>query len=117
RLDVAHELARRLPATLRLLESGTICYPQARALAEAVASLDGATAVKVEERVLARAGQQSLAQFRRSVARAVAAVDPARVEQQHQDAMAERRVCLTPREDGMAELWALLPAAGAAAVM
>src|SRR5439155_16239095 len=83
RLDVAHELARRLPGTLRLLESGQISYAQARALAEAVASLDAGTAGKVEERVLARAGQQSLAQFRRSVVRAVAAVDPARVEQPH----------------------------------
>jgi hypothetical protein len=31
--------------------------------------------------------------------------------------MTERRVCVTAREDGMAELWALLPAEGAAAVM
>jgi hypothetical protein len=31
--------------------------------------------------------------------------------------MLERRVCVTPRDDGMAELWALLPAEGAAALM
>ena len=31
--------------------------------------------------------------------------------------MAERRVCVTARGDGMAELWALLPAEGAAVLM
>jgi hypothetical protein len=30
--------------------------------------------------------------------------------------MTERRVCITPRDDGMAELWALLPAESAAAL-
>jgi hypothetical protein len=44
-------------------------------------------------------------------------VNATRVEEQRQQAMQERRVCLTPRSDGMAELWALLPADGAAAVM
>ena len=49
--------------------------------------------------------------------RAVHALDPARVEEQRAHAMTERRVCVAPREDGMTELWALLPAEGAAAVM
>ena len=31
--------------------------------------------------------------------------------------MTQRRVCVSPREDGMTELWALLPADGAAAVL
>jgi len=66
--------------------------------------------------VLPKASEQTLAQFKASVRRAVATTTPATIEAQRDHAMTERRVCLTPREDGMAELWALLPAEGAAAV-
>ncbi len=71
---------------------------------------------KIEERVLGRAGEQTLSEFKRSRRRAVASAAPARAEQQREQALTDRRVCLTPRDDGMSELWALLPAEGAAAV-
>ena len=86
-------------------------------LAEAVYPLDAEVAAAVQARVLARAGGQTLAEFKRSVRRAVHTLDPARVEEHRAHAMTERRVCLSPREDGITELWALLPAEGAAAVM
>ncbi len=86
-------------------------------LAEASYPLDAHTAAAVEARVLPRAGEQTLAEFKASLTRAVHALDPRRIDEQHRQAMAERRVCVTPRDDGMAELWALLPAQGAAAVM
>jgi hypothetical protein len=117
RLAVAQELTGRLPNTLRLLESGVISYLQAMTLAEASYGLDDDTVAAVERRVLARAGEQTVGEFRRSVRRAVAALAAARVEEERQQAMAERHVCVTARDDGMAELWALLPAEGAAAVM
>src|SRR5207244_4506966 len=44
------------------------------------------------------------------------AADPAAAEDRHQRAAADRRVVLTPAPDGMAELWALLPADGAATI-
>ncbi len=116
RLDVAQALAERLPGTLALLDRGQISYLYAASLAEAVDGLDGEQATAVEDRVLARAAGQTLAEFRRSVGRAVAAVAAAVVEARRVEAMTQRRVCLSPREDGMAELWALLPADGAAAV-
>jgi hypothetical protein len=47
----------------------------------------------------------------------VKAVDARREEQQHADALAQRRVAHTERGDGMAEIWALLPADGARLVM
>ena len=71
----------------------------------------------MQARVLPRAGGQTLAEFKRSVRRAVHTLDPARVDEHRAHAMTERRVCLSPREDGMSELWALLPAEGAAAVL
>jgi Domain of unknown function (DUF222) len=117
RLDVAATLTDDLSATLDLLRRGEISYRHAQTLAEAVESLDGKQRHLVEERVLARAGEQTLAEFTRSVRRAVATVAAATVESQRAEAMAERRVAVTAREDGMAELWALLPVEGAAAVM
>jgi hypothetical protein len=117
RLHTATDLARRLPQTLRLLDRGAISYLHARALTDAVTALYPKTATEVETRVLAKAGEQTLANFKRSLTRAVQTLDPARVGAQRAHAMTERRVCLTAREDGMAELWALLPAEGAAAVM
>jgi hypothetical protein len=46
----------------------------------------------------------------------VIAVDPRRAEQRHEDALAGRRVVFTPHDDGVTELWALLPADGAALI-
>ncbi len=115
-LAVGHELATRLAGTLTALAAGRITDQQAVILAEAVSGLDDEATTTVEERVLGRAPEQSIAAFRSSVARAVAASDPERVRRQRADAMAERRVCFTPRPDGMSELWALLPAEGAAAI-
>ena len=117
RLAVAETLTGALAGTGRALHRGRISYLHAMTLAEAVYPLDADTAVAVQDRVLARAGGQTLAEFKRSVRRAVHALNPARVEEQRAQAMTERRVCVSPREDGMAELWALLPAEGAAAVM
>jgi hypothetical protein len=117
RLAVAQTLTEQLPATPRLLDRGQIGYLHAAFLAEAVFTLNDKQARAVEERVLARAPEQTLSAFQRSVRRAVARVAAATVEEQRAEAITQRRVCLTPRDDGMTELWALLPAEGAAAVV
>jgi hypothetical protein len=112
RLEVARALADRLPTTLQMLARGQISYLQARTLADAVTELDTATTTKIEDRVLPRAGRQTVGQFRASVRRAVIVVDPRQAEQRHQDAVEHRQVVITPVDDGMAQLWALLPADG-----
>ena len=117
RLAVAQTLSERLPATLRLLDRGQLNYLHAADLAEAVFGLDDKQAAQVERCVLPRAPEQTLGEFKRSVRRAVARVAAATVEEQRVQAMAERCVGVTPRDDGMAELWALLPAEGVAAIM
>jgi len=116
RLAVGRTLVDRLPATMALLESGQITYLHARKLAEAVVSFDAKPTGEIEERVLGRASDQTVGQFSASVRRAVFAADPRRAEQRHTDALAERRVVVIPQPDGMAELWAWLPAEGAALV-
>jgi hypothetical protein len=117
KLREATELRHRLPATLALLETGEITARHASVLAEAVAALADELAAAVEQRVLERAPQQTVAAFRRSVQRAVLAVDPRSADERHRAKMADRRVCVRPIPDGMAEFWALLPADGAATLI
>jgi hypothetical protein len=107
RLALAQTLSEQLPSTLRLLDRGQMSYLHAAFLAEAVFALNDKQARAVEERVLPRAPEQTLSEFQRSVRRAVARVAAATVEEQRVEAMKQRRMCVTPRDDGMTELWAL----------
>jgi hypothetical protein len=114
RLRTATDLTSRLPATLQLLDAGEVSYRHAKILVDAVRPLPDQIAAKIEQEVFGRAARQSSAAFYRSVHKAVLAHDPRRAQQRHKDAVAGRRVCFRPVADGMAELWALLPADGAA---
>jgi Domain of unknown function (DUF222) len=116
RLHLAVDLAGRLPDTAMALRAGDIDVPKARAVVEATTALDGPTAAAVEGRVLPRAGGQTAGQLRANLARATLTLDPAGAQNRHEQAMTCRRVTINPHQDGMAELWALLPAEGAAAV-
>ena len=108
-------LSRVLPDTLLALETGTIDAGKARALAELRVVLSPDQARAVEARVLPRAGQQTWAQFRAALRRAVLRVDPDGGNRRHSAARTRRRVVVSPEEDGMSALWALLPATDAAA--
>jgi hypothetical protein len=110
---LARTLTDRLPATSERLACGELTYLQARKLAEAAGPFDDATCGVIEEKVLRRGGQQTLSQFTATLRRAVLSADPRSAEQRHADALDERRVAFTPQDDGMAQLWALLPADGA----
>ncbi|HET8583754.1 MAG TPA: DUF222 domain-containing protein [Jatrophihabitans sp.] len=112
----ATELVTRLPATLSMLGRGEIPVRHATRRAEAVIPLSDEIAAQVEARVLPRAPRQTIGQFTAAVRRAVLALDPRDPEKKTADAVAERRVCFTPQDDGTTELWASLPAAGAAAL-
>lgn len=116
RLHVAVQLSRQLPATAAALSRGELDLPKVRTVVEATAALCGAAVAAVEARVLPRAGRQTVGQLRASLSRAVLAVDPASAEARHQRATLARRVVMTAQPDGMAELWALLPADAATAV-
>jgi hypothetical protein len=116
RVQLAVELAGRLAATAAALRAGSIDVPKARVIVEAVTALDDTLATAVQERVLPSAGRQTTGQLRASLSRAVLAADPAAAEIRHQRAVADRLVTVRPLADGMAGLWALLPADGAAAL-
>jgi hypothetical protein len=117
RLQVARMLVRRLPGVRRALEAGSVDYRKAAAIAEATENLDAAGALDVEARVLPKAPDQTLAELRRTLRRVVIAVDPRAAAEAHRQAIGERCVRMWPVEDGMAELYAKLPAEDAAVVM
>ncbi len=117
-MAVASDLTHRLPATLALLRTGDITQRHASDLAEATRSLTPESTAIVEATVLERAAEQTVAQFRASVKRAVLRVSsPAEVEKAHTDAVATRRVVSFPDVHGMAFVNAYLSAEDAATVM
>lgn len=116
RLDMAFELSTRLTGTFNALAVGALDLPKARAITESTRPLAADQAGAVERRVLARSRRQTVGQLRASLNRAILAVDPDGAERRHARVRKERRVVCTPLPDGMAELWALLPADGAVAV-
>jgi hypothetical protein len=114
RIATACRLLSVLPATFILWESGRIDTLKARAIDDATCLLRDEQARAVEARVLPRAPQQTLAQLKAALARAVLAVDPADADSRHRQARRDRRVVLQSEADGMASLWALLTATDAA---
>ncbi len=116
RLEFAKAMTR-LPATLDLQERGEITVHHSRHLAETVMTLDGPTTTAVELSVLPKAPEQVLANFKRSVRKAVLTVAPKPAEERHVEAVKQRRVVRTPVADGMSEIWMLLPDTGATAFM
>ena len=117
RMYAAHVLVEQLPATLEAVAAGQFSYLHASSLAGAVKDLDPTVIGKVQARVLPRAGQQTVSEFRAAIRRAVAALDPRDAEDKHQAAVQERRVCYQPADDAMAWINSYLAAADAQAVM
>jgi hypothetical protein len=61
-------------------------------------SLDDATVSKVEQAVLPKAPDQTLASFKRSLKRTVLKLAPRTAEEAHERGLAERRVIRNPSE-------------------
>jgi hypothetical protein len=104
RLGLARELTERLPRTLNAVRDGRIEEFKARLIADAIRPLSDEHTTLVEDRVLGHAAEQTTAQLRAALTKAVLAVDPDGVEQRRQDKVRERRVCSQPTEDGQAVL-------------
>jgi len=114
KVNLALDLAQRLPATLDSWEQGRICAARARILSEATSRLSAQDAAFVEQMLLAQAETLSPARLRVKATALADSLDPREIEDRHTDAAEARRVIREPREDGMACLWALLPADQAA---
>ena len=64
--------------------------------------------------MLPKAPEQTLAQLKAALARAIIAADPEGAEERHREARRDRRVVVTAEPDGMGTLWAMLTATDAA---
>ena len=103
RVELAKDLVR-LPVTRIALAAGRIDLAKARAVVEAVAPLTDELAAAVESRVAARAPDQSAAQLRGCLRRAVISTDPAGAEARRAVKVGQRGVWREQGEDGMARL-------------
>ncbi len=115
RMHLALALAH-LPQVDDALTTGRIDVTKARTIADATGVLPPDLATQVADRVMPRAPGQTPGLLKASLARAVIAVSPQAAEIKRVAAIADRRVVITPVSDGMAELWAFLPAEGAMAI-
>ncbi|HVB43830.1 MAG TPA: DUF222 domain-containing protein [Streptosporangiaceae bacterium] len=116
--DLGVTLTWRLAATGAALRAGQIDVSRARMIAEATGALDDETARAVEARVLPAAGDQTTAQLRAALRRAVIAADPQGAERRRQEAERRAKVCLYPDAEGTASLAGYsLPGVRAAAAM
>jgi hypothetical protein len=111
RLGLALDLAGPLTATGAALAAGEIDVQKAHSIADGCRYLDPSTAVEVERSVLARAGDQTNAQVKKAVRKAAIIADPVAAQRRHVTAKNERGVWLTPLDDGMAEVRAVMAAA------
>jgi hypothetical protein len=103
-LDLALDLAIRLPGTAGALHEGLIDHPKARLIAEATRILTGEQAREVEARVLPRAAGQTLGRLRAAVARSVLAVDPDAATRRREEAQKDPRVSRWQEDAGTAAL-------------
>jgi hypothetical protein len=116
RLGQAVEMTTRTPAVLHALEAGTLDLYRAKVITEATYGLDDDTAERVAAHILDRAEGHNASEIRRTVRRTVLRLDPDGSQRRHEKARTDRKVVLTPVDDGMAELTAFLPADQATAV-
>jgi hypothetical protein len=112
RYDTACRTAE-LPVVATAWRAALVDARKATVIGEQVSYLDPLTAQEVAaeavEYATAAGRCRTAPQLRQWLRRQVIAADPEAAEQRRQRAMADRRVVITPGEDGMCELWVLLP--------
>ena len=111
----ATALIERLPGTLAAWEAGLLDQRRVTTITQGTVNLTAEHAALVEARVLPEAPSQTAAQLQAAIKRAIISVDPDGAEERHEAARKGRRVAVNPEDDGMASLWALLPAPDAIA--
>lgn len=106
---------RWLPATGQALGDGAIDVARARTLVRRLTGVDAMTVAEVEAAVLPGAGERTVQQLGRDIDQALLRIDPDGGAQRRRQARTDRHVSRPkPLLDGMAGVWAVLPAEGAA---
>jgi Domain of unknown function (DUF222) len=113
---LAEGVVRRLPASLAALQRGEIDLYKVRTVNDLTMNLSPEHAREVEERVLERAAEQTGAQLRQRARRIVARVDPVGTRDRAVEAKAARCAGFVSEDDGMAKVYAVVPAEKAVAI-
>jgi hypothetical protein len=116
RLDLAVQLADGFSATGQALARGQLDVSKARVVVDECRRAEPGHLVALQERLLPRASTMTAPRLRAAAQRAVMSVDPEAGERRAAARRAEAAVVVTPAGDGVAELWAQLPAERAAAI-
>jgi hypothetical protein len=96
---------------------GLIDMPRARTFVEGLADVPLEVALDVQDELVPIAPGRTVRQLRTDIARALVSTDPQEATSRHRVARDRRRVCHpTPLPDGMAGMWAVLPAPDAVAL-
>jgi hypothetical protein len=103
-LDLARDLAVRLPGTAAALRDGIISRYKAQLIARASALLDEAESRAAEQEVLDRAGRLTPGSLRAAIARAVMEVAPEKAKKRREAATREARVERWAEDSGNAAL-------------
>ena len=103
-LDLAMDLATRLPGTAQALRAGIIDYLRARIIAEATRILGPDDARQVENMILAKAGQQTSGQLRAALAREILVIDPEAAQRRREQAQRDPRIRRWREDAGTAAL-------------
>lgn len=103
-LNLALELAIRLPGTNQALHAGGIDVLRARIIADATETLDADAAARVEALVLPTAGTMTPGQLRAATARAVLKADPDAARRRRDEAAKDARVTRWREDAGTAAL-------------
>jgi hypothetical protein len=117
RLHAAHLVRGRAPSAWSAFLAGRIDGYRVRIISAALSGLrDPRSDGVIDERVVDYAASHTAAELRAWLRRLIAKLEPVHHEERARDAVADRRVHIEHRDDGMSELWALLPTARAAAI-
>jgi hypothetical protein len=103
-LDLAQEMAAKLPGTAAALRDGTLARYKAQIIAAACGPLDPAEAAAAEAKVLDRAGRLTPGSLRAAIARAVMEVAPDKARKRREEAAKDTRVERWAEDSGNAAL-------------
>ncbi len=103
-LELARDLAVKLPATMAAFLDGVVSKYKAQIIASAAALLDPAEARAAEALVLGRAGRLTPGGLRAAIARAVMEVAPAKAQKRREQAARDARVQRWAEDSGNAAL-------------
>ena len=117
RLHAARLVRGRAPSAWSAFLAGRIDGYRVRIISEALGSLrDPRSDGVVDDRVVDYAAAHTAAELRAWLKRLIARLEPEHHQDRARDAIDDRRVHIDHRDDGVSELWALLPTAQAAAI-